>query len=97
MSTSTPSRRTEFLDTYVIHKIFLTGKIIFFSGVNRCLVSELLDLLLGASSLHDFEHVEGHILLKGWHSRTMKMLPIWTSLKQGDRCTDMVLWLYFHM
>lgn len=38
---------------------------IFFKGVDRCLVSEFLELLLGASSLCDFEHVETHCLAQG--------------------------------
>ena len=38
---------------------------IFFGGVDRRLVSELLELLFGASSLCDFEHVEAHSLAQG--------------------------------
>ena len=38
---------------------------IFFGGVDRRLVSELLELLFGASGLCDFEHVEAHSLAQG--------------------------------
>lgn len=45
----------------------MTGKITFilFGAAGRGPVSELLELLLGASSLGDLEHVEAHRLAQG--------------------------------
>ena len=63
----------------------MTEKItIFCGGVGRYLVSELLELLLGATSLGDCEHVEVHGLAQGQHSPTVTVSPMGTSLKWGQ-------------
>lgn len=70
--------------------------------MGRCLVLELLELLLGAGSLADLQHVEEHSLAQGltlthWNSITSLEVP-----EVGHWCTDTFLWhlsqqLHFRM
>ena len=55
-----------FYDCYLCFYIFLEGyNSIFFRVAGRCLISELLELLPGASGFPDFEHIESYSLVQG--------------------------------
>ena len=61
-----------------------------------------LELLFGASSLGDLEHIETHNLSQGLALTHCDHVTNLEVPETGDRCTDMFLWhllkrLYFRM